>query len=92
MCDFRFQSISGSILIELMLSVAIGLLLMSGLIEIYLTSQRAIKLQKQLLEIQTNAQLVSDILHTEIKKSGNIGCAKLTDEFPIISHAGIHCK
>jgi hypothetical protein len=69
-----------------MISVAIGLLLLSCLTEIYLAVQRNLHIQTRLTQIQTNAQLALDILQTEITKSGNIGCAKLTNDFPIATH------
>lgn len=86
MCDNRFKSITGSILIELMISVAIGFLLISGLTEIYLSASRATQLQKKLIDVQTSAQSVITILHDNIKHAGFIGCAALTSDFPIVSH------
>lgn len=88
MRDFRFQS-RGSILIELMISVAIGLLLLSGLTEIYLSLIRANQLQTDLLAIATDAESALTLLHQDISHAGYIGCAKLASDFPLQSHTAL---
>jgi hypothetical protein len=52
---------------------------------IYLTCERSYRLQGSLNHIKENAGLVAFILKTEIKKSGHIGCSRLTDDFSLIN-------
>lgn len=72
-------------LIELMLAVTLGLLLVSVVLEMYLTSIRNDRLQQALNQIQQNAKITIDILNSDIHKAGYIGCARLTADFPIFS-------
>jgi len=68
-----------------MISLAIGLLIINLLMETYLASQKSLKLETALNNIQNNAQSAISILTNEIHQSGHIGCAKLSPDFPIIS-------
>lgn len=76
----------GLSLIELLISMSIGLIIVSLLIEIYLANQHSIQLQMALYAIQDNAKSAIHILKSEMQQAGLIGCAKLTENFPIISH------
>lgn len=80
----RFQT--GMTLIELLISLAISLLLLALLIEIYLSTHRSLQIQHALYAIQENGRTASVILTSAINQSGHIGCARLTTDFPIISH------
>lgn len=80
------KTIQGFILTELMLGATLSLMLLSILLNIYLTVRHSYSLQKSLNTIQENAQLASDIFTTEIHKAGYIGCPHLTEDFPLISH------
>lgn len=79
------KNIKGAILIELMMATGLSLLLLSFLLGIYLTSQHSYRLQAALNHIQDNAKTAIDILNSDIKKSGYIGCARLTVDFPMVS-------
>jgi type IV pilus assembly protein PilW len=76
----------GSILIELMLAVTLGLMLVGFVFEMYLASQKSYRLQIALNHIQDNAKTAIDSLTDDIRKAGHIGCARLTNEFPIVSN------
>jgi len=52
----------------------------------YMTTLQSLKLETALNTIQNNAKMIHSIFQTEIKQAGNIGCAKLTRDFPIISY------
>lgn len=77
---------SGTILIELMLAVALGLLLVSFLLGIYIASQRSYRLQAALTQIQDNAKTAITILKSDIRKAGYIGCPRLTHDFAVASY------
>jgi hypothetical protein len=77
----------GFMLIELLIAISLSFLLLSILTEIYVTAQKSYHLQIALQQIQTHAQLATDILTSEIQQAGHIGCAKLTADFPILTYS-----
>lgn len=82
----RFASIkfiSGFMLIELMIAVGLSAIVSSIVIDLYLASLHGYQLQSDLATIQNNMINAESILKSEIQLAGNVGCAKLTDEFPI---------
>jgi type IV pilus assembly protein PilW len=80
-----FKQASGIVLIEMIIVVAIGLLLVSVLTEMYLVNQKSLRLQTALYDSQDNAKTAISILSAEIHQAGRIGCARLTSEFPMTS-------
>ena len=74
---------SGFSLIELSISLALGLLLTSLLITFYFQEQDQNRYEMQLSRMQENASLISQILQHDIQSAGYVGCAKLTNSFPI---------
>jgi hypothetical protein len=82
--NFNSQN-AGLILIELLIAVSIGLLLIMMLMKIYLTSLNSSRLETALNTIEDNAKSFTAIMTSEIHQAGNIGCARLTRDFPIIS-------
>src|SRR5215208_309167 len=75
----------GFSLIEILMSISLSLILASLLFHILLISQKNYHYQIALHEIENHAQMVSTILHMELKKSGHIGCAHLSKSFLFIS-------
>jgi len=67
--------------------MVLSILLIIFLLEIYQMSQRNFKFQHKLNMMQDNAIIALDILRTDIKKAGYIGCARLTDDFPVYASA-----
>jgi type IV pilus assembly protein PilW len=75
--------VAGTILIEVLISALIGIALIGSMFEIYITSQQSFRLQSALNQLQENAKTAANIISTEIHRAGYIGCAKLTDDFPV---------
>ena len=82
---FKLDQCIGSILIELMLVMVIGLLLISFLLETYTTSKQSYALQSALSQLQDNAKTAIDILKSDIHKAGYIGCPYLSHDFVVHS-------
>lgn len=76
----------GETLIELMLAIMIGLLLIGLLLEIYLGCEKTYRWQSEISMVTNNARSAINILQTDIKLAGYIGCARLTADFPLINH------
>lgn len=76
----------GLTLIELMIALALGLLLLRILMGIYLSSQQSTHLQAALNQIEHNATIALSIIQTDISRAGQIGCARLSQDFPLVSY------
>jgi type IV pilus assembly protein PilW len=76
----------GVTLIELILSMTMSFLIIILLGNIYLVSQKNLAVQAALNSIHENAQFALHFLQAEINNAGFIGCARLTEAFPIINH------
>jgi type IV pilus assembly protein PilW len=76
----------GFTLFELLLALTLGILLTGLITEIYLMGERSMKQQNEFVTIENNARVAIDILTGEIKKTGYIGCARLTNDFPVFPH------
>ncbi|MBX3709258.1 MAG: hypothetical protein KF702_05810 [Gammaproteobacteria bacterium] len=83
---FKQVSSYGLTLVEVLVSMTIGILLIFVLLEMYLISQRSVKLQTAMIDIQDNAYAATAILTSEIQKAGTIGCGQLTEDFPVMSY------
>jgi hypothetical protein len=77
---------SGVTLIELLLSLTISFVILDALFSIYITCKNNFSLQLHLAAIQENAQSAMQILKNDIESAGFIGCAHLSDNFPIRNH------
>ncbi len=82
MC-FRNYRCNGVTLIELLISLTISFFILNVLFSIYLTCKKNFSLQAQLAATQANAQIALQTLNTAIESAGFIGCARLTENFPL---------
>ncbi|MBA3660669.1 MAG: prepilin-type N-terminal cleavage/methylation domain-containing protein [Gammaproteobacteria bacterium] len=78
---------AGFTLIETMVALTVSLLIYSILMEIYVHTLKSYRLQIAYHQLQINAEQAVSILMSAIKKSGYIGCAKLTKNFPLANQA-----
>lgn len=73
-------------LVELMVSVTIGLLVMAGVVQLYMTSIETQRSQEGLSRIQENMRYASNRLSDEGASSGFLGCVpRLDDETRILN-------
>ena len=73
----------GAILIELIISLALGLLLFAILFQLYLLTERSYRLQTALNQLQQQGTSAMAALRAAVHKAGYIGCARLTSGFPV---------
>lgn len=73
----------GMTLIELMLTLASSIFIFLSLAALYFTAQKNYALQNSLLIIEENANLAIINFQKNFQLAGNIGSAKLTENFPI---------
>ncbi|WP_053980447.1 PilW family protein [Marinagarivorans algicola] len=65
----------GFSLIELMISILIGLIILNGVIQIVVNSKRSFLDNQEVSQIQENARFAIDILSRELRMAGYFGCA-----------------
>jgi len=63
-------------LIELMIAMLIGVFLIAGVIQIFLSAKQAYRLQENLSRLQENGRFAMDIITKDIRSAGFMGCSK----------------
>ncbi len=71
---------SGLSLIELMISVTIGLMLLGGTITLFMTNKRIYSEQDEMGRLQENARFAMQLLIEDIRMAGYAGCSDDIDE------------
>ncbi len=69
----RYQQQTGFSLVELMISITLGLILAAGVINIYLDSRRSFVQDEEVSRIQENARFALRLLSKELSMSGFFG-------------------
>ncbi len=73
MKKFRFNtSQRGFTLVELMIAMLIGVFLMSGVIQIFLSAKQAYRLQENLSRLQENGRLAINLIAKDIRMAGYV--------------------
>lgn len=65
----------GLTLVELLVSIALGLFLAWGAIQAFLSGKQAYSLQQSMSRIQENARMAQELIGYDLRDSGNYGCA-----------------
>ncbi len=66
----------GFTLIELMIAMLIGVFLMAGVIQIFLSAKQAYRLQENLSRLQENGRFAMDFITKDVRMAGFMGCSK----------------
>lgn len=80
MKQIHTQKQRGISLIELMISIVIGLFILAGVFELYFQSSRIEKVQQGYSRIQENARYVFARITDDISRAGYMGCIKFDPE------------
>ncbi|KQZ59992.1 hypothetical protein ASD53_02160 [Lysobacter sp. Root559] len=70
----RYRSQQGLSLIELMVALAIGMVLMLGLVQVMSASRSAYRLAEGIGRAQENARFAMDSLERDLRMAGHLGC------------------
>ena len=75
----------GFTLIELMIAMLIGVFLMAGVIQIFLSAKQAYRLQENLSRLQENGRFAMDIITKDIRQAGYVStaCIPVTPPLPV---------
>lgn len=68
---------SGVSMIELLVSLALGMILLLGVVEVFVNSKKTYRVQDALSEMQENARFAVDILLKDLRLAGYLGCGNL---------------
>lgn len=68
----------GFSLVELMIAITIGLVLMTGVVQMFLSSKTVFTTQQGLSRVQETGRLAVDFMARDIRESGFYGCARPT--------------
>jgi type IV pilus assembly protein PilW len=80
------NSQKGLSLIELMISITLGLMLMLGVLNVFLGSKGAFVSQQAISRIQESGRFAIDYMNKEIRMAGFVGCASKVDASQITNH------
>ena len=75
---------AGLSLVELMVSITIGLILIAGTIQIYVNSKQTYRVQNANSRVQENARFALNTLTSNLRQAGFVGCANLNKVTPKI--------
>lgn len=78
MLDARLKSQQGIGIIELMVSITIGLFILAGVVQLYLTSTQNVSTFEGSSRIQENARYTFSRLEQDVAGAGNLGCFSLS--------------
>ena len=66
----------GFSLVEMMIAMVIGLILIAGVIQIFVSSKQSYRVQDSMGRLQENARFAMDFLSREVRMAGFTGCFK----------------
>lgn len=66
----------GLSLVEILVAMAIGLLLMAGVIQIFMSNKATFRMQEGLGRMQENARFALDYMTRDIRQAGYLGCTR----------------
>lgn len=97
MSQFKFVRQMGLSLVELMISITLGLVLMGGVVQMFVSSKTVYTTQQNLTRIQETGRLAIEFLSRDLRMAGNMGCfredtvnnTKVLDN-PSLSIAGLY--
>ncbi len=72
----------GFSLVEVMVGLAISSILMTGIVEIYISNKQTYLVQDALSQVQENAHAAIDLISQDTRMAGYQGCANLQSEEP----------
>lgn len=80
----------GFSLIELMVAMVIGLVLMTGVVQMFLSSKQVFSTQQGISRVQETGRLAVDFIAEDVRESGFFGCARPTkwNFFNTLNNAG----
>lgn len=85
----KLEFLSGFSLIELMIGLMISAMILTSVSTIYYSATKNFKYQESFNNRQDTVRTINNFLLHDFRMAGFIGCAKLTNSFPLINHSSI---
>jgi len=83
-CALARERTAGFSLIELMLSMVLGLMLIGGAASLFHGQARSAELGQSIAELQSRARFVFDELSSAVRAAGYVGCAGINGTIPTL--------
>lgn len=83
------KKVCGFSLLEVMIGLAIGLILLVGIFDVFNAARSNFRYTQGLGVIQENGQLASYLLTRDLSQAGYVGCRKIDGSFEVSSHVGL---
>ncbi len=74
----------GITLIELLVSLALGMILLLGVVQVYVSSKKTYIVQNSLSEMQENARFAVGLVFKDLRLAGYLGCGNLSRITPLV--------
>lgn len=68
----------GLSLVELMVSITVGIILMTGVVQMFVSSKTVFSTQQGLSRVQETGRLAIDFIARDVRQAGYLGCAYIT--------------
>lgn len=80
------SKLMGFSLLEVMIGLTLSAFILTGLVKIFSVTYKNYLFQVDLTTMQNNSRIANKILSSEIHYADYLGCASLSNEFPLINH------
>lgn len=74
---------SGLTMVEILVALALGLFLMTGILSVYLGSKQTYRVVEALARSQENGRYAVELLGRTVRMAGYVGCARLDGSLPV---------
>ncbi|MEQ1557371.1 MAG: PilW family protein [Methyloglobulus sp.] len=74
---------AGYTLIELMLAMLLGIFLITGLVQIFISSKQSYRMQESLSRLQESGRFALDFIERDLRMAGFRGCASKSKTMPV---------
>lgn len=79
------RSQAGLSMVELLISIAVGLVVMAAFGYLYMGSRQSFRVQDSVARIQENGRYALEVMGQDLRMAGFIGCASLTSVTPALT-------
>ncbi len=70
----KISTQNGLTLIELLIALVLGLLVLSGIVTVFLTTQKTYRVQEGLAQVQENGRFAMQKISEDLRQMGSLGC------------------
>ncbi len=79
----------GVTLVEIMVAMVVGLILLAGIIQVFISNKQTYRVQEALARIQENGRFAMEFLSRDIRMAGFTGCSQNAPIANVLNDAGV---